>query len=191
MKISKKLLLIILLTISLTLGFLIFNYFIGLPIAIIYLMLWFDKVLLAQLKFHGKIGIELISIPIILTGIIYGPVFGFIFGFLILAFIEGFLNIISWSISPPLEMGWIPFIPSIDTLKEGLSGAIAGVLWNYNFPFLITVLICIVFRNVFAFFKDKLTGAWEENIITYPLNIFYNLILAFLLQNYFLIIINL
>ena len=51
--------------------------------------MWLDKAVLIHLRIHGYFGIELITIPTIITGIMYGPFFVFFFGFIIVPFIGG------------------------------------------------------------------------------------------------------
>jgi len=167
----------------LILASIIFYFWKGLPLLIIFAILWIDKAVLSHLKIHGEFGIELFTIPVILSGIIYGPLFGFFFGFLIFSLIGGLIEMISWFISQPFEVGWPPIIPSPESFIIGLMGLAAGLL--NELPFLLIVLIATVMRNVLAPIWQRITT--DEPIrMAYALNVVYNLALAFVIGDYLL-----
>ena len=171
-----QILLLILVSIS-------FYFWKGLPLVIIFAVLWIDKAVLSHLKIHGEFGIELFTIPVILSGIIYGPLFGFFFGFLIFSLIGGLVEMISWFISQPFEVGWPPIIPSPESFIIGLMGLVSGLL--SDFPFMLIVLIAVVMRNILAPIWQKIST--DEPIrIAYALNVVYNMALAVAIGGYLL-----
>lgn len=160
-----------------------FYFWKGLPLVILFAMIWIDKAILTHLKIHGEFGIELFSIPVILSGIIYGPLFGFFFGFLIFAFVGGLIEMISWFISQPFQVGWPPITPSPETFIIGLMGLTAGLL--SNLPFIAVVLIATIVRNILAPIWQRIST--DEPIrIAYALNVVYNLVVTFILGDFLL-----
>lgn len=171
-----QILLLILVSIS-------FYFWKGLPLVIIFAVLWIDKAVLSHLKIHGEFGIELFTIPVILSGIIYGPLFGFFFGFLIFSLVGGLIEMISWFISQPFEVGWPPIIPSPESFIIGLMGLVSGLL--NGLPFILIVLVAVVMRNILAPIWQRITT--DEPIrMAYALNVMYNLALAFVIGDYLL-----
>jgi len=176
----KVILIQILLLILVSIGFYFWK---GLPLVIIFAVLWIDKAVLSHLKIHGEFGIELFTIPVILSGIIYGPFFGFFFGFLIFSLIGGLVEMLSWFISQPFEVGWPPIIPSPESFIIGLMGLTAGLL--NELPFILIVLIATVMRNILAPAWQRITT--DEPIrIAYALNVVYNMALVVVIGGYLL-----
>jgi len=181
--ISKNVRVILIQTLLLVLVSAAFYFWKGLPLVVIFAVLWVDKAVLSHLKIHGEFGIELFSIPVILSGIIYGPVFGFFFGFLIFSLVGGLIEMISWFISQPFEVGWPPVIPSPESFIIGLMGLTAGLL--NDLPFTLIVLIAVVMRNILAPAWQRITT--DEPIrMAYALNVVYNLALAFVAGDFLL-----
>lgn len=123
------------------------------------------------------------SIPVILSGLIYGPVFGFFFGFLIFSLVGGVIEMISWFISQPFEVGWPPIIPSPESFIIGLMGLAAGLL--NELPFILIVLISVVMRNMMAPAWQRITTD-EPVRIAYALNVVYNMALVAVIGGYLL-----
>ena len=181
--INKNIKIILIQILLLILVSLVFYFWKGLPLVIIFAILWIDKAVLSHLKIHGEFGIELFTIPVILSGIIYGPLFGFFFGFLVFSLIGGLIEMISWFISRPFEVGWPPIIPSPESFIIGLMGLTAGLL--NGLPFILIVLIATVMRNILAPIWQRITT--DEPIrMAYALNVVYNLALAFVVGDFLL-----
>ena len=169
----------------LAVGLSIFFIIGGLKLAIVYAMLWIDKVVIGKLKVPMEFGIELFSLPAILVGIIYGPAIGFIFGFLIIPLIGGIIDVISSLIlgSQLLDTGWEPFVPSPDSLISGAIAVVGGLISPF-LPFFFIVLVCIIIRFIVSVVKDIMMGN-PPKIIAYIINLVLNLFIAFSLQAFF------
>jgi hypothetical protein len=158
----------------------------GLKLAIVYTMLWIDKIIIGKLKKPLEFGIELYSLPAILVGIAYGPATGFLFGFLAIPIIAGFLDVVPCLVCEfhELDTGWGPFIPSFESVISGIIGAIAGLLGQF-LPFIFIVAICILVRFFISVIKDGVLRM-PPKIIAYLINLGLNIGIAFLLQSFFI-----
>lgn len=161
-----------------------FYYWKGIPLVIAFALVWLDKAVLVHLKIHVYFGIELNAIAAVLAGMIYGPAFGFLFGFLILPLAGGIFEMASWVISPPMDITWIPVMPSATSLFLGLAGAVAGLL--AGFPLVIVAAASTAVKNFFEYSYMKLTSEdpMQTNMARYILNLFFNILLALFIQKF-------
>ena len=92
--------------------------------------MYLDKTLLSLFDICWYFGIELLTIPIICTGILYGPFFGFIMGFII----DKLFDVVRVVVAPPVTRKVVPLIPTPGSFILGVTGALAGI-FAYNLPF--------------------------------------------------------
>ncbi|MCD6402999.1 MAG: hypothetical protein J7K98_01565 [Candidatus Aenigmarchaeota archaeon] len=176
--------------ISLIAGFWIFSKLGGLGYGIIYVMIWIDKVIFTSfIKINSYIGIDLIFIPMILVGMIEGPIGGFIFGFLVMPVLTGFLSIVSWQLTPPMQMKYPPFLPTPDNVVYGIISALASILWANQIPFVIIVAVCMIVKGLLLATMDIFIRQDYMYIFAYITNAVYNILLAYFLQDFFLSIV--
>lgn len=166
----------------------VFYFYVGPALAVIFTIIWVDKALIPLLKFAGNFGFELATIPMALVGIVYGPVFGFVFGFLIVTFVGGILYMISWKISPPIDIGWPPLVPSPDNLIDGLVAAVAGSL--AGLPFIMAMTIAIFSKAAFVSVKQQLMEGYV-NFFERAMNFAINFLIVWYFQAHFLAIVSL
>ncbi len=124
------------LALSLFTGLLIFYIFGGIPLVIVFLLLWTDKVIFGILRFPNPFGIELVTISTIILGIAYGPVFGFFFSLIFIPIIEGIKHFFI-----KVHVEWPPFIPSIAHLSDAIVAAIVGVLRSQPLTHILFVIL--------------------------------------------------
>src|SRR3989344_1707725 len=98
--------------------------FIGAAAAVIFALVFIQKLLSGFFDgINDELGVEFITVPMILAGMIYGPMPAFLFGFFGLPFFE----CVRWAIkTPALSGGWPPIIPSPDVLVDAVAGAGGG-----------------------------------------------------------------
>jgi hypothetical protein len=147
-------------------------YFTGLvPFAILLGIVLVDKVLLCQLQFQGHLGIELQTVPTVLTGIIYGPVAGFFFGFLVLTLMDFFTMVFA----PPTEMEWIPGLPSYNSTIYGI---IAVIAW-YLYPGLglISIIVIVTIVKGLGFMLKDFVVKGVPNVVAAVINTLLNFVL--------------
>ncbi|TAL48275.1 hypothetical protein EPN87_00905 [archaeon] len=167
----------------------LFYFLVGPRLAVIFVLIWVDKALIPLLRFAGYFGFEMATLPAILIGMSYGPMFGFLFSTVAVAIIGGILNIISWRIVSPLDIGWPPLLPSPDHFIDGIVSVIAGILPR-TFPFILVVLICVLVKNAMAAVKQQGMEGYV-NYLDRGMNVGVNLIVAWLYQGAFLYILSL
>lgn len=161
----------------LVLGFFIMLAVSGLPAAIIFAILWFEKVKLGVFQgMLAEMGIEFATMPMVFIGILYGPVTGFIIGF----FGMPLLDSIRWFVSPSKYGGWPPTVPGPDSFVDGLTAAVAGFLVQI-LPLSIALPLAIIAKNIIAPIKDTITYGKPPNP-TLIINILFNFLLAGLLS---------
>ncbi len=185
MKINKLEILQLLLLVALAYGGYLWK---GLPLSVIFGMMWLDRNFIIRLKYHSDFGIELMTLASVLSGIIYGPLFGFLFGFLVWTFAGSIVEFISWMITPPVKPSWPPFIPSPESFVNGIVGAIAGIVGS-SMSLVLLIAICSTIRSVLLFARDQFVG-WPPRF-AYVLNIVFNLGLVLALNYYLTGLINL
>ncbi|MFH0832289.1 MAG: hypothetical protein V1900_01015, partial [Candidatus Aenigmatarchaeota archaeon] len=165
---------------SLPLGVLIFYLLGGFKLALVFAILWTDRMVISYTRILPEFGIELVSLPIIMSGILLGPFKGFAFAFIITPLLDSmqlFYKI------PAFEEGWLPFIPSLYDFFKGVTAMIAGLLFAAGFlPFWI-LLICIVIKNAMYFVGDRLFGFPPR--MAYILNIPFNIVLFGFFSQFF------
>ncbi len=154
----------------------------GLPPALIFAMLWFEKVTLGLSQgVLVELGIEFATVPMVFIGVLYGPWTAFLVGFFGLPLLDS----VRWIISPPkYSGGWPPVIPGPDSFVDGLTGAVAGFLYGF-LPFSWASPIAIITKNIIAPIKDTLTYGNPPRptiIVNIGVNIFLAGFLSFVLN---------
>lgn len=180
---------ILVLSLSFLIGAFIFYISGGVALILVFAMLWVDKIIIGKMKTPLEFGIELFSIPAILVGIIYGPITGFIFAVFIIPIIGSTLDFMATAIgsSQLLDVGWAPFVPSIDSFFAGITAVLASFLKN-SFPFFYIVLICMLVKVFLNSIRNILSGGPVKlaNFINLGLNLF----IAFYFQEVFVYLIG-
>ncbi|MBI4018664.1 MAG: hypothetical protein HY364_00235 [Candidatus Aenigmarchaeota archaeon] len=151
--------------------------FIGAAAAVIFTLIFLEKVLAGFFDgINNELGIEFITVPMILAGIVYGPMTAFLFGFFGLPFLEA----IRWMIkTPALSGGWPPLIPSPDVAVDAIVGAAAGIL-VLLIPVEWAGIICIIMKGIIAPIKDSLVYGIPPRP-TIVINVMFNIIIFELL----------
>lgn len=170
-----------LLIILLLIGIPIFLALGKLPFAVIFFLLWVDKIISGYTKGAlSELGIELVTVPTIYIGILYGSIFAFLFCFLVYPI----LNAIKWVIAQPLTTELPPFIPSPDTFIDGMIGFMAGILPGL-LPLPMLFIVCVIAKNILISIKD----AWFFGMPPKPMALI-NIIANVFLANYLIFILQ-
>lgn len=168
---------ILLLALSLVIGFLVL-YLINPLIAIIYAVLWFDKVLLGIGPVHS-FGIELTTIATVMLGVIFGPVFAFIFTIVSIPF----FYTLKYTLLPLPHPDWPFFIPSPYNFIDAAGAAIAGFLAQQ--PMLIIFVAVWFSKEIIYAIVDRLAGKPFDMV--YPVfNGIFNAVLIVYFGSFFL-----
>jgi len=147
--------------------------FIGAAAAVIFALVFIQKLLSGFFDgINDELGVEFITVPMILAGMIYGPMPAFLFGFFGLPFFE----CVRWAIkTPALSGGWPPIIPSPDVLVDAIVGAAAGILLIF-IPIVWAGPICVIMKGIMAPIKDSLVYGVPPRP-TIAINVLFNIFL--------------
>lgn len=169
-------------------GLLASYFIVGLPLALIFLIVCFDSLVVARIVRMGvETGMELATFATILAAIFYGPWMAFTFGFFIVPLITGVLGLILWGFSPVHDVGWPPLIPSPDSLTFGLAGLVVGFVYS-QFNFLIlTGLVGVMVRTILQIGKEFLMGG-SPRMLAYIINSALTIALLFATEEIILLI---
>lgn len=96
----------------------------GLPLTLIFALLYTEKVFLGAFSPIGMIGIELTTVSTVLAGIIYGPVFAAIYCLAAITILRGLRHIFL----PVSEPKWPPFLAGPDDMLHAGGAIVAGLL---------------------------------------------------------------
>jgi hypothetical protein len=156
----------------------------GIILAVVFFMLWIDKIIFGELKTPMHFGIELYSIPAVLVGIVYGPMTGFLFGFFIIPIIGGIFDILYPLLlgASLLDTGWEPFFPSPESFTSGVIGIVAGVYGPYM-SLLSIGLMCMAIRFLLTLLRDKVFDM-PTNIISYGINFALGVVIIVTFQDF-------
>src|SRR3989338_3903400 len=143
--------------------------FIGAAAAVIFALVFIQKLLSGFFDgINDELGVEFITVPMILAGMIYGPMPAFLFGFFGLPFFE----CVRWAIkTPALSGGRPPIIPSPDLPV----GAAAGILLIF-IPIVWAGPICVIMKGIMAPIKDSLVYGVPPRP-TIAINVLFNIFL--------------
>ena len=136
-----------------------------------------DKTILSKYEILWYVGVELLTLPIMLAGIHFGPIYGFLTGFIVIKIFD----IVRLALFPPVTQQLIPGIPTLGSLILGIVGLLAGIFANVNF--LMLVLVLNIIKNVLFVIKEIVVGRVpyiSANLINIP----FNYILAKILLDY-------
>lgn len=133
---------------TLLIGSLLFLILAG-PLGLLFfLLIWIDALVLFDTVFVKVIGIDLITLAAIMSGIALGPVLGFIFGLLVIP------GIVLLFVGLVHRYWMIEFLPSMDYLYAGIAAGVAGLL-SLFLPFLITVVAAVFLRFIASSIINK------------------------------------
>lgn len=141
----------------------------GIPLALIYFIIWFDKSIIGLGGLIGRFGIELVTIPAVALGLLYGPVLAFLFLIIILPIVYAVKHLLLGT-----QSEWPLFVPSFWNLGHAIGGALAGLLMGMDI-FLI-FLIVLVAENI-VFFIYELGSQRPMDFIWAAGNIIFNLVI--------------
>lgn len=130
------------LLLTLVIGFVLILLIFGFPLAIIFAIFWFDKIILGALGPLRYIGLELTTIASILLGFVYGPTFGFVFAIIVLPL----MHASKYIFLPLPQPEWPYFVPSPYNLIDALAVVAASFL--IGLPFLYAVIIIIILKDI-------------------------------------------
>ncbi|MBI2971482.1 MAG: hypothetical protein HYY37_03650 [Candidatus Aenigmarchaeota archaeon] len=98
----------------------------GAPLAVLFVLLAFDKIILGMGGILRKIGIEFTTILTIFIGVMYGPVFAFFYTLLI---IPVFHAIKFFFI--PMQPDWPLFVPAPYNFADAIGAALAAFMKDF------------------------------------------------------------
>ena len=169
----------VLLILGLIIGSLACYVVAGPALALIWVVLWFDRVFIGYTRIAYDFGLELVTSSMILIGMIYGMSFSFLFGFFMYPVLDGF----RWIVAPPFTPEWPPLMPSPDSVIAGATGVIAGLLIGYM-PFFYVAFITLIVRIPVVVAKDWIFYEMPFRpgyIFTIPLSLLVISLLSFLI----------
>ena len=164
----------------LAIGFALSYFLVGIVLAIIFAVLWFNKVILQPLTFPYYFGIEFVTVSIIIIGILYGPVFGFVFAITVIPFLNGLKYILGYT-----EEEWPAFVPEPMNFADGFAAVLAWNLRDQNI--FIIFFVVLIMKYAISIIKDKIIVPDKPAMIIVLIpNFVFNMFLAWQL-NIFLI----
>ncbi len=146
-------------------------------LAIVLLLILFDKTFLSVSDMFWQLGIETLTVSIIFSTIFYGPVLGFFTGFLVVKLFD----VIRFLFFPPKSKPTIPVVPSVGSFILGVTAIIFYFL-SFSFPFPIAVLVASIIKNAMFIIKELLAGR-TPFIIANILNVVFNYVLAIVIYS--------
>ena len=166
------------LLLGLIVGILIFYVFGGTPIVIIFLIIWFEKIIIFGTPVLDNVT-DFTTISMALVGIIYGPIASIAFGLILFPILEGAKNVMS-----PFPIDRVPFVPAFPNIIDALTGIIAWLLRGFSLPWIIVILVI---------FKYTINGAFElmisgkpPPVMTAIATFIFNMFLILTFEDFFL-----
>ena len=158
---------------SLPLGIL-FSLLGGLMLAVIFVLLWIDKIIIEAVKIPRYLGIEFATVSMIVIGIVHGYLIGFLFALIVIPILEGIRQLFI-----PGNDEWPPFVPSPSHVADGIVALIAFLLRN-NSLFIIFI-VALIIKYAINIFKDVAILGKPPDILTPIPNFVFNMLLVFLM----------
>ena len=148
-------------------------YFFGGPLlAIIFVLLWIDKIIIEAVKVPRYLGIEFATVSMVVIGIVHGYLIGFLFALIVIPILEGIRQLF---ISSSDE--WPPFVPSPSHAADGIVALIAFVLKGN--PLFVIFIVALLIKYAINIFKDVAILGKPPDILTPIPNFIFNMILVF------------
>jgi len=165
-------------------GSMVISYLLGgAPIAIIFLILWFEKIIM-----YGTPGLSTISdvttIVMALIGIIYGPFVGIFFGLIVIPVLEGIKKITS-----PFPIESMPFVPTHSNIVDILVAIIAPFLFFAGLPFLLVIGILVIMKYIISGAFDSIVMGKPPPVMAATIALISNGILVIIFEDFFLALI--
>ena len=160
----------IILGLSLPVGIL-FSLLGGLMLAVIFVLLWIDKIIIEAVKIPRYLGIEFATVSMIVIGIVHGYLIGFLFALIVIPILEGIRQLFI-----PSNDEWPPFVPSPSHAADGVVALIAFVLKNN--PLFIIFIVGLLVKYAINIFKDTVILGKPPDILTPIPNFVFNMILV-------------
>jgi hypothetical protein len=130
------------LALTLIIGTAFFYILGGTVLALVYAILWVDKIIIGMVGTVRYLGIEFTTIATVIIGISYGPVNAFIFSIVMIPL----LHAAKYIFLPLPQPEWPYFIPHPNNVVDALGAAFAGVF--AGLPLLFNTLIVVFLKDV-------------------------------------------
>ena len=163
-----------LLPVSLVIGSLIFFFLGGIPLLLIFGMLWFDKIVLKSVT-PGILGTELTTLSTILLGMSAGPFMGLVLVMVTIPILEGIKGIVV-----PIPAFIPPFVPTPYHLVDGIIAFMAGFF--IGFPFLAIVLTLLIVKFMANATIDTYFTAKPFDILSALTSTIFNVLIVLYLE---------
>ena len=110
----------------------------GVTLAVIFMLLAFDKIILGLTGMLRRIGIEITTILTIFLGLLHGPVFAFFFTLLLVPFFHAIKFFFV-----PLQPDWPLFVPAPYNVADAAGAAVAALLKDLAVTHIMLVVILV------------------------------------------------
>jgi len=120
----------------------------GALLAGIFLLLWIDKILIESAKIPRFVGIEFVTLSMIVIGITQGFLLGFVYALIFIPILEGITQLFI-----PKNNSWPPFVPSISHVADGMMATIAYFLQGS--PLFMIFIVALFAKYTINIAKDK------------------------------------
>ncbi|MBI4173812.1 MAG: hypothetical protein HY519_03780 [Candidatus Aenigmarchaeota archaeon] len=164
---------------SLLLGALISFLAGGVGLAAIYVIMWFDKVILGFAGIVRWIGIDFTTIATVMLGMAFGPWFAFFYTIIVIPVFHA----VKFIALPLYEPEWPLFIPHYYNFIDAIGAALAGMFaWSGIFWAAIVVMFArmILYSMVDYYLLEK-----GVNVFIIPQNFIFNLLLVWYYGKFF------
>jgi len=132
---------------TLVIGSLLSLTFLGPLGLVVFLLIWLDTVFLMNYSEVKIIGLDLITLAAVISGIVMGPIFGFLFSMIVLPLLIVGLYLLTYRFL-------LPGYPNIDFLSLGLAAGLAGIMAPI-FPLYVTALAAVMFRFIISILIER------------------------------------
>jgi len=160
----------IILGLSLPVGILL-SLFGGPLLTIIFILLWTDKIIIEAVKIPRYLGIELVTVSMVVIGIVHGYLVGFLFALIVIPILEGIRQLFI-----PSNDEWPLFVPSPAHAADGIAALIAFVLRSN--PLFIIFIAALIIKYAINIFKDVAILGKPPDVFTPIPNFIFNMILV-------------
>jgi hypothetical protein len=147
----------------------------GLTLAVIFALLWIDKILIEAIKFPRIFGVEFVTVSMIAIGIVHGYWIGFLFALIIIPVLEGIRQLFI-----PKNEEWPPFVPSLSHVADGIVALIAFSFRST--PLAFVFIASLIVKYIINSLKDKILFDKPPDPITPVTNFIFNIALVLFLS---------
>lgn len=108
--------------------------------ALVYVLVWFDILVLARIPLAESIGFELLTLSAIIGGVALGPAGGFLFSLIGIPILAALIN-------AAVFRTFSPRVPSVDFIAMGIAAILASSLIG-PFSLFAAVLLAVILKHV-------------------------------------------